>query len=112
MVQLKTGKMSTREGNIIKLEELLQEAISRVKEIIKEKNPELEGTEEIAKRVGIGAVIFNDLYNSRIKDEIFDWDTMLNFNGETRSIYAIYLCKNKKLIRKSRIYSKIRRCKY
>lgn len=83
MVQLKTGKMSTREGNIIKLEDLLNEAISRVNRIIEEKNPNLENKEEIAKRVGIGAVIFNDLYNSRIKDEIFDWDTMLNFNGET-----------------------------
>ena len=83
MVQLKSGKMSTREGNIIKLEELLNEAISRAREIIEEKNPALENKEEVAKRVGIGAVIFNDLYNSRIKDEVFDWDTMLNFNGET-----------------------------
>ena len=83
MVQLKTGKMSTREGNIIKLEDLLNEAIARASEIIEEKNPNLENKEEIAKKVGIGAVIFNDLYNSRIKDEIFDWDTMLNFNGET-----------------------------
>ena len=83
MVMLKTGKMSTREGNIIKLEELLDEAISRVSKVIEEKNPDLENKEEVAKRVGIGAVIFNDLYNSRIKDEIFDWDTMLNFNGET-----------------------------
>ena len=83
MVMLKTGKMSTREGNIIKLEELLSEAISRVSQIIEEKNPNLENKEETAKRIGIGAVIFNDLYNSRIKDEIFDWETMLNFNGET-----------------------------
>ena len=84
MVQLKTGKiMSTREGNIIKLEDLLNEAISRVSKIIEEKNSNLENKEEVAKKVGIGAVIFNDLYNSRIKDEIFDWDTMLNSNGET-----------------------------
>ena len=83
MVQLKTGKMSTREGNIIKLEELLNEAITRASKIIEEKNSNLENKEEVAKKVGIGAVIFNDLYNSRIKDEIFDWDIMLNFNGET-----------------------------
>ena len=83
MVQLKTGKMSTREGNIVKLEELLNEAITRASKIIEEKNSNLENKEEVAKKVGIGAVIFNDLYNSRIKDEIFDWDTMLNFNGET-----------------------------
>lgn len=83
MVLLKTGKMSTREGNVIKLEELLTEAISRAKKIIEEKNPELENKEEIAKKVGIGAVIFNDFSAGRIKDEIFDWDTILNFQGET-----------------------------
>ena len=83
MVLLKTGKMSTREGNVIKLEDLLNEAILRAKAIIEEKNPDLENKDEIAKKVGIGAVIFNDLSNSRIKDEIFDWDTILNFQGET-----------------------------
>lgn len=83
MVLLKTGKMSTREGNVIKLEDLLNEAILRAKAIIEEKNPVLENKDEIAKKVGIGAVIFNDLSNSRIKDEIFDWDTILNFQGET-----------------------------
>lgn len=85
MVLLPTGKMSTREGNVIRLEELLNEAISKVKEIIEEKNPEFsdEEKQDIAKKVGIGAVIFNDLSGARIKDEIFDWDTMLNFSGET-----------------------------
>ena len=83
MVLLPTGKMSTREGNIIKLEDLLNEAIERAKEIIEQKNPELEDKEETAKKVGIGAVIFNDLSNNRVKDEIFDWDTILNFQGET-----------------------------
>ena len=83
MVLLKTGKMSTREGNIIKLEDLLNESISRAKTIIEEKNPNLENKDDIAKKVGIGAIIFNDLSNSRIKDEIFDWDTVLNFQGET-----------------------------
>ena len=83
MVLLKTGKMSTREGNVIKLEELLNEAISRAKAIIEEKNPNLENKDEKTKKIGIGAVIFNDLSNSRIKDEIFDWDTILNFQGET-----------------------------
>ena len=83
MVLLPTGKMSTREGNVVKLEELLNEAISRAKDIIEQKNPELEDKEEVAKKVGIGAVIFNDLSSARIKDEIFDWDTILNFQGET-----------------------------
>ena len=83
MVLLPTGKMSTREGNVIKLDDLLNEAISRAKQIIEQKNPDLENKDEIAKKVGIGAVIFNDLANGRVKDEIFDWDTILNFQGET-----------------------------
>ena len=101
MVQLKTGKMSTREGNIIKLEELLNEAISRVKAVIAEKNPELENQDEIAKKVGIGAVIFNDLYNSRIKDEVFDWDIMLNFNGETGPYMQYIYVRTKGLLEKA-----------
>ena len=91
MVQLKTGKMSTREGNIIKLDELLNEAIEKSRQIIEEKNPNLESKEEVARKVGVGAVIFNDLSNGRIKDEIFDWDIMLNFNGETGP-YVQYVC--------------------
>ena len=83
MVLLPTGKMSTREGNVVKLEDLLNESIQRAKKIIEEKNPDLENKEEIAKKVGIGAIIFNDLANSRVKDEIFDWDVILNFQGET-----------------------------
>ncbi len=98
MVLLKTGKMSTREGNVIKLEELLNEAISRAKDIIEEKNPELENKEEIAKKVGIGAVIFNDLSNSRIKDEIFDWDTILNFQGETGPYIQYIYVRTKSII--------------
>ena len=83
MVLLPTGKMSTREGTSIKLEDLLNEAIERAKKVIEEKNPDLEDKDETAKKVGVGAVIFNDLSNNRVKDEVFDWDTILNFQGET-----------------------------
>lgn len=83
MVRLPEGKMSTRKGNIIKLDDILQEAITRAKSIILEKNPNLDDIDETSKKVGVGAVIFNDLYNSRVKDEIFDYDTMLEFQGET-----------------------------
>ena len=101
MVQLKTGKMSTREGNIIKLEDLLNEAILRVEDIMDTKNPELENKDEIARKIGIGAVIFNDLYNSRIKDEIFDWDTMLNFNGETGPYMQYIYVRTKSVLEKA-----------
>ncbi len=100
MVLLPTGKMSTREGNIIKLEELLQEAIQRAEKIIEEKNPDLENKKEVAKKVGIGAVIFNDLANSRIKDEIFDWNQILNFQGETGPYVQYTYVRTKSVLEK------------
>ena len=107
MVQLKTGKMSTREGTIVKLEDLLNESITRVKAIIENKNPNLENKEEIAKQVGIGAVIFNDLYNNRIKDEVFDWDIMLNFNGETGPYMQYIYVRTKSILEKAGYIPKI-----
>ena len=101
MVLLKEGKMSTRQGNMIKLEELLNEAIVRAKQIIEEKNSKLENKEEIAKKVGIGAVIFNDLSNSRIKDEIFDWNQALNFNGETGPYIQYIYVRTKSVLEKA-----------
>ncbi len=101
MVRLKTGKMSTREGNIVKLEDLLKEAIARALKVIEEKNPDLEDKEEVAKKVGLGAVIFNDLSNSRIKDEVFDWDTMLNFQGETGPYVQYIYVRTKSVLEKA-----------
>lgn len=100
MVRLKTGKMSTREGTLIKLEDILNEAITRAKAIIEQKNPNLEGKEEIAKKVGIGAVIFNDLSNNIIKDEVFDWDIMLNFQGETGPYIQYMYVRTKSILEK------------
>ena len=101
MVQLPEGKMSTRAGNMIKLEDLLQESIDRAKKIIEEKNPDLEEKEETAKKVGVGAVIFNDLANSRIKDEIFDWNTALNFQGETGPYIQYTYVRTKSVLEKA-----------
>ena len=83
LVSLETGKLSTRQGNVVLMEDLLNQAISETRKIIEEKNPNLPNKEEVAKQVGIGAVIFNDLYNNRIKDVVFSWSRMLNFDGET-----------------------------
>ncbi|MCL2619181.1 MAG: arginine--tRNA ligase [Defluviitaleaceae bacterium] len=83
LVSLESGKLSTRTGNVILMEELLGEAISRTLAIIEERNPSLEGKEAVARDVGIGAVIFNDLYNSRIKDVVFSWERVLSFEGES-----------------------------
>ena len=107
MVLLPEGKMSTREGNIIKLEELLNEAISRAKKIIEQKNPDLENKEEVAKKVGIGAVIFNDMSASRIKDEVFDWNTILNFQGETGPYIQYTYVRTKSVLEKAGYLPKI-----
>ena len=101
MVLLPTGKMSTREGTSVKLSELLKESISRAKAIIEQKNPDLENKDEVARKVGVGAVIFNDLANSRIKDEIFDWDTILNFQGETGPYIQYTYVRTKSVIEKA-----------
>ena len=83
MMNLREGKMSTRKGRVIYLEEVLRRAVELVRGIIAEKNPELRDREAVARAVGIGAVVFNDLKNGRVKDVLFDWDQVLNFDGET-----------------------------
>ncbi len=83
LVSLPEGKLSTRNGNVVLMEELLDEAVAKTLDVINEKNPTLPNKEDVAKEVGIGAVIFNDLYNSRIKDVVFSWERILNFDGET-----------------------------
>ena len=83
MVSLPTGKMSTRLGNVVKIEDLINETIEKAKEIVTEKNPDLENKEKVAKEVGVGAIVFNTLSTVTTKDQIFDWNTALNFQGET-----------------------------
>lgn len=83
LVSLEGAKLSSRSGNVIYAEDILLEAISKIKEIINEKNPDLPNKDETAKQIGVGAVIFNDLYNQRIKDVSFKWEKLLNFEGET-----------------------------
>ncbi len=83
LVQLPTGKMSTRLGNVVKIEDLINETIEKAKEIIVSKNPELNDKDEVAKKVGLAAIIFNTLSTVTNKDQIFDWNTALNFQGET-----------------------------
>ena len=85
LVSLEDGTMSTREGRVVFLEDVLNGAVEKTREIIKEKNPDAdaETVEDIAKAVGIGAVVFNELSNYRIKDYVFSWEHVLNFEGET-----------------------------
>ncbi len=100
MVRLVTGKMSTREGTVIKVNELLEEAIERAKKIIEEKNPEMKNKDEEAKKIGLGAVIFNNVSNTIIKDQVFDWNTVLNFNGETGPYIQYIYVRTKSVLEK------------
>ena len=89
MVSYEGQTLSTREGRIVYLEDLLNQSVSKALGIINEKSPNLENKEEVARKIGIGAVVFFALYNSRIKDIDFWWDRALNFDGETGP-YVMY----------------------
>lgn len=82
-IKFKQEMMSTRKGNIVLLEDVLDKSIQLALKIIQEKNPDLENKEKVAYDVGIGAVIFADLSTRRNKDIDFDWDQALSFDGET-----------------------------
>ncbi|MBQ3476559.1 MAG: arginine--tRNA ligase, partial [Clostridia bacterium] len=83
MVSFGGESLSTREGRVVYLDDLLHEAIAKARAIIEEKSPDLEDKDEVARQVGLGAVVFFDLYNNRIKDIDFTWERALNFDGET-----------------------------
>ena len=83
LVSLEEGTMSTRHGRVVFLEDVLNRAVEQTKEIIREKGVNTENIDETAKMVGIGAVVFNELSNNRIKDYVFSWNKVLDFNGET-----------------------------
>ena len=83
MVSFEGEALSTRKGNMILLDDLLDQAVAKAREIIEEKSPGLENKDEVARQVGIGAVIYTDLSNNRIKDIDFCWDRALNFDGES-----------------------------
>ena len=83
LVSLEDGTMSTRQGRVVFLEEVLTKAVEKTKEIIIEKGVNTDNMDETAAQVGIGAVVFQELSSGRIKDYVFTWDKVLNFDGET-----------------------------
>ena len=83
IISFKEGRMSSRRGNVIFLEDVLNRAIELTRGIVENKNPDLPGKDAIARDVGIGAVVYADLDSRRTRDVVFDWDEILNFNGET-----------------------------
>lgn len=101
MVRLKTGKMSTREGNVVYLQDLISDAIKKAENIIENKNSNLENKEETAKIIGLGALVFNDLKHNKIKDVVFDLDEVIRFDGETGPYIQYTYVRIKSLIEKS-----------
>ena len=83
MVALEEGTMSTRKGRVVFLEDVLKQAIEKTKETVLSKNPNAKNVDEISKQVGVGAVVFQELSNSRVKDYRFSWERTLSFEGET-----------------------------
>ena len=100
LVRFADKKLSTRKGDVVFLEDLLNEAVEKTLEIINEKNPNLKDKEEVAKKVGIGAVVFTYLKNSREKDIVFNWDEMLSFEGETGPYVQYTYARGKSILRK------------
>ena len=103
MVRLKTGKMSTRDGNVIYINDLINDAIEKSKNIILDKNKNIEDLEKLAKQIGIGALIFNYLKNAKIKDIIFDLDETLRFDGETGPYVQYTFVRINSILKKANI---------
>lgn len=96
MYRFKDGRMSTRKGNVIFLEDVLNKSVDLVKQLIQEKNPDLGNKDLVAEQVGVGAIIFNDLINDRVKNVDFDWQRVLDFDGASGPYvqYCVVRCNS------------------
>lgn len=103
IISLEEGSLSTRKGRVLKLEDILNKAKDMALKIIEEKNPNLENKEKIAEQIGYGAIIFQDLYNQRIKDYTFSWENALSFEGESAPYVQYAQARANTLIEKSGI---------
>lgn len=102
-VSLEDGALATRKGRVVFLEDVLKKAIEKTTEIINERNPNLENREEVARQVGIGAVIFQELFNNRIKDYMFSWEKTLSYEGETGPYVQYTYARTCSLLKKANI---------
>ncbi|MES2769345.1 MAG: arginine--tRNA ligase [Bdellovibrionota bacterium] len=94
------GKMSTRKGNVIFMDDVLNKSIELAEKIIEEKNPDLSDKKLIAQQVGVGAIVFNDLSSDRIKNVDFDWDRVLDFEGDSGPYVQYCAVRCKSILRK------------
>ncbi|SDH96817.1 arginine--tRNA ligase [Proteiniclasticum ruminis] len=105
LVKFPGKMMSSRKGDVVLLDDLLKEAVVTAEKIIHDKNPNLKDKEDVAHKVGIGAVIFTYLKNGREKDIIFDWDEILSFDGETGPYVQYTYARAKSILRKNDTYN-------
>ncbi|KGO14844.1 arginine--tRNA ligase [Clostridium botulinum] len=101
LVKLANKKLSTRNGDVVFLEDLLNQSVEETLKIINEKNPNLKNKEDIAKKLGIGAVVFTYLKNNRERDIVFDWKEILSFDGETGPYVEYSYARGKSILRKA-----------
>ena len=101
-IRLKEGKMSTRRGNLIFLQDVLDNSIKIAKQTIKKKNPKLKNKDKVAKQVGIGAVVFADLSVDRNREVIFDWNKILSYEGETGPYLQYTYARANTLLKKAK----------
>lgn len=100
LVKFADRKLSTRNGEIVLLDDLLNQSISKTAEIIKD-NDSIEDKEDVAKKIGVGAVIFTYLKNSREKDIVFDWNEILSTEGETGPYVQYAYARAKSILRRA-----------
>ncbi len=103
MVSLKDQTLSTRRGQVVFLEDVLNKTIEKTREIMENREDTVDDIDEVSRIVGIGAVKFQELYNNRIKDYVFDWDEVLNFEGETGPYVQYTYARAKSVLRKAGI---------
>ncbi len=101
MVSLKDQTLSTRKGQVVFLEDVLNKAIEKTREIMENREDTVEDIDEVSRIVGIGAVKFQELYNNRIKDYVFDWNEVLNFEGESGPYVQYTYARAKSVLRKA-----------
>jgi arginyl-tRNA synthetase len=102
LISFAEGTMSTRKGKVVFLEDVLNQAVERVEKIMEEKNPDLPDRRGIAEKIGVGAIVFYDLSRKRIKDWVFEWDRILNFDGETGPYVMYTHARFRSILRKAR----------
>lgn len=103
LVKFKDKKLSSRKGEVVLLEDLLNMSVEKIREVIEEKNPNLKNKDEVSKKVGIGAIVFNYLKMNRERDIIFDFDEVLSFEGETGPYVQYTFARAKSILRKSNL---------